>query len=170
MIGEKLNAAINVQMNKEFFASYSYLATSAHFEAEELSGFSKFFLIQSAEETQHAMRILNYLHRVGGRPILDAIQAPKSTFGTPLEAFEYGLESELKLAGEIEQLYALAIDEKHAATQIFLQWFISEQVEEEALFTRYVKRVKLVGGDPDGLLMLDSELGARKPESGTKES
>lgn len=165
MIGEKLNAAINAQMNKEFFASYTYLAIAAHFETEELSGFSKFFSIQSAEETQHAMRILNYLHRVGGRPILDAIQAPKASFGTPLEAFEYSLASERNLAAEIENLYALAIEEKHAATQIFLQWFISEQVEEEALFTRYVKRVKLVGGDPDGLLMLDNELGARKPET-----
>src|SRR5580765_5546845 len=92
MIGDKLNSALNVQMNKEFFASYSYLATAAHFEAEELSGFARFFRIQSQEETQHAIRIFDYLHRVGGRPILDAIQAPKSDFSTPLEAFEYSLE------------------------------------------------------------------------------
>ena len=170
MIGDKLNAAINLQMNKEFFASYSYLALAAHFESEEFSGFAKFFLIQSGEETQHAMRILNYLHRVGGRPILEAIQAPRVSFGKPVEAFEYSLESERKLAAEIDQLYALAIAEKHAATQIFLQWFITEQVEEEALFTRYVKRLKLVGDDADGLLLMDRELGERKPESGAGES
>lgn len=165
MLSKKLNAALNHQMNKEFYSAYAYLAAAAYFEAEELTGFANFFRIQSQEETQHAMRFFEYVHHAGGSAQLDAIDAPKRDFKSPLAVFEHGLNQEQTLAAEISNLLNLSIAEKHAPTQVFLQWFISEQVEEEALFTRYIKKLKRNGQDANGLMMLDNELAARKLES-----
>lgn len=164
MLSKKLNAALNAQMNKEFYSAYAYLAAAAYFEEEELSGFANFFRIQSQEETQHAMRFFEYLHDAGGGAILESIAAPKRDFKSPLAVFEHGLNQEQTLAAEISSLLNLSISEHHAPTQVFLQWFISEQVEEEALFTRYIKKLKRNGQDSNGLFMLDNELAARKLE------
>jgi ferritin len=165
MIGNKLNDALNNQMNKEFFAAYTYLAAVGYFEQEELGGFANFFRIQAQEEVQHALKIFSYMHQAGGRPVLETIKAPKKDFASPIAVFEYGLQSEQNLAGEISALLNLSISERHAPTQIFLQWFINEQVEEEALFTRAIKRLKLVGRDPNGLLLLDKEFSERAPDA-----
>lgn len=169
MLSKKLNAALNNQMNKEFFAAYTYLSVAAYFEEQELGGFANFFKIQSQEELQHAMKIFTYLHNVSGEVTLAAISAPKKEFKQPIDAFKFGLKNEQELAGDIESLLQLAISEHHAPTQVFLQWFITEQVEEEALFTRYIKRLSLVGSDANGLLLLDNEFGNRKPDAGEKE-
>jgi ferritin len=165
MLSKKLNAALNSQMNKEFYSAYAYLSAAAYFEEEELTGFANFFRIQSQEELQHAMRFFEYLHHAGGQAILESIAAPKKDFKTPLGVFEHGLNQEQTLAAEISNLLNLSIAEKHAPTQVFLQWFISEQVEEEALFTRYIKKLKRNGQDANGLMMLDNELAARKLEA-----
>ena len=165
MLGKKLNEAMNSQMNKEFFAAYSYLSTASFFEEQELNGFAKFFRIQSQEEVTHAMKIFDYLHQVGGNTVLASIAAPQKDYSSPLAALESSLESERKLAGDIAGLFALATSERHAPTQVFLQWFINEQVEEEALFTRCIKRLKMVGKDANGLLILDREFGERAPDA-----
>lgn len=162
MLSKKLNTALNAQMNKEFYSAYAYLSAAAYFEEEELTGFANFFRIQSQEETQHAMRFFEYLHHAAGQALLEAIAAPKKDFKSPLAVFEHGLNQEQTLAAEISNLLNLSIAEKHAPTQVFLQWFISEQVEEEALFTRYIKKLKRIGTDGNGLILLDNELAARK--------
>jgi ferritin len=163
MLSSKLNAALNSQMNKEFFAGYQYLAATAFFEDEELGGFAHFFRIQAAEELQHAMKIFDYIHRVGGAAKLEAVSAPKRDFKAPVDVFRFGLKNEIDLAKEIDELLALAISEKHAPTQVFLQWFINEQVEEEALFTRAIKRLERAA-DSNGILLLDEEFARRQPE------
>lgn len=163
MLSATLNAALNAQMNKEFFAGYQYLSATAFFEDEELGGFANFFRIQAAEELQHAMKIFEYIHRAGGSAQLAAVAAPKRNFKTPIEVFRFGLKNETDLAGEIDDLLALAMAEKHAPTQVFLQWFINEQVEEEALFTRAIKRLERVA-DSNGILLLDEEFARRQPE------
>jgi ferritin len=155
MISTKLNAALNAQMNKEFYSAYAYLAVAAYFEEEELT----------QEELQHAMKFFEYLHHAGGQSKLESIAAPKKDFKSALAVFEHGLKQEQDLAAEISALLNLSIAEAHAPTQVFLQWFISEQVEEEALFTRYIKKLKRVGQDSNGLILLDNELAARKPDA-----
>lgn len=169
MLSKKLNAALNKQMNKEFYSAYAYLAVATYFEEEEFNGFANFFKIQSQEELQHAMKILAYLHDVGGSVTLDAIAAPRKEFKEPIEAFKYGLTNEQQLADEIEALLRLASDERHAPTQIFMQWFVTEQVEEEALFTRCIKRLDRVKSDPNGVLLLDNEFATRTLDAGGKD-
>ncbi|HYG77886.1 MAG TPA: ferritin [Planctomycetota bacterium] len=164
MLSKKLNAALNKQMNQEFFSAYTYLSAASHFEEEEQAGFANFFKIQAQEELQHAMKFFDYLHDAGGQPLLDAISAPKRDYSTPLAAFEFSLQHEQKLASDISDLLNLSIAERHAPTQVFLQWFITEQVEEEALFTRWIKRLKRIGNDHAGLLILDKELAGRTPQ------
>jgi ferritin len=161
MLSKKINDALNKQMNKEFHAAYTYLATASYFEQEEFGGFANFFRIQAQEEVQHAMKFFDYMHQVQGTPVLSAIDTPKNNFSSPLDAFENSLANETKLAKDISEMFSFATSEGHAPTQIFLQWFINEQVEEEALFTRCIKRLKLVGKDATGLLTLDKEFGER---------
>jgi len=165
MLSKKLNAALNKQMNQEFYSAYTYLAAAGNFEIEEQAGFANFFRIQAREELQHAMKFFNYIHHAGGTSILDSIAAPKKEFPSPLAAFEFSLGHEQKLAADISDLLNLSIAERHAPTQVFLQWFITEQVEEEALFTRWIKRLKRVGNDSSGLLILDKELSERTAEA-----
>lgn len=164
MLSKKLNNALNAQMNKEFYSAYSYLSTAAYFEEEELGGFAHFYKIQAQEELQHGMKFFEYIHRAGARCQLDAIAIPRKDFGTPLETFEYGLKNEIQLADEISLLLTMSIAERHAPTQVFLQWFITEQVEEEALFTRCIKRLKRIGNDNNGIFMLDKEFAERTPD------
>ena len=171
MLSKKLNLALNKQMNKEFYSAYAYLAVASYFEEEEFAGFANFFKIQAQEELQHAMKILGYLHDVGGTVTLDAIASPRKEFKTPIEAFKYGLSNEQQLADEIGALLSLATGERHAPTQIFMQWFVTEQVEEEALFTRCIKRLERVNNEANGLLLLDNEFATRtlEPDATEKE-
>jgi len=167
MVSRNLNTALNTQMNKEFYSAYSYLACTSYFQDEELNGFANFFLIQAREELDHGMKIFDYIHRVGGHCILEPISPPKKDFKTVLEPFQTGLDKERELAGEISRLFQIASSEHHAPTQVFLQWFVNEQVEEESLFTHWVKRVQRVLKDSNGILRLDTELLERMPEGGS---
>ncbi len=161
MLSDKLNQRLNEQMNKELFSAYSYLAASAYFEGEELTGFANFFKIQAQEELQHTMKFYDFINQVGGKIALDSISAPKSDFQGVLDVFESGLAQERELAAAINNLLDLAIEENHAPTRIFLQWFVTEQVEEESLFHHCIKRVKLGGQDGQGVLLLDQEFAKR---------
>jgi ferritin len=161
MLNEKLEAAINEQINKELYSSYLYLAMSAYSDSVNLSGFAHWMRVQAQEEQAHALKLYGYVVEKGGRVLLEAIDKPPAEFASPLHVFEKTLAHEQKVTGLINDLYSLAIEESDYATQIFLQWFVSEQVEEEASATQIVELLKAVGDHPQGLIMLDRQLAGR---------
>jgi ferritin len=153
--------AVNEQLKHELSSAYVYLSMSAHFESENLPGFAKWMRVQAQEELGHAMRLFDYMHHRNGRIVLQAIEQPPSHFSSPLAIFEQALEHETKVTGLIEQLYEIAIAHKDYATQVEVQWFITEQVEEEDSATLIVDQLKMAGENRAALLMLDRQLGAR---------
>ena len=161
MLNEKLQSAINEQINKELYSSYLYLAMSAYCESVSLSGLGHWMRVQAREEQGHALKLYRYVVEKGGRVLLEAIEKPPAVYASPLDVFEKTLAHEVKVTGLINDLYALATDENDYATQIFLQWFVSEQVEEEANATKIVELLKAIGDHPQGLIMLDRQLAAR---------
>jgi ferritin len=163
MISPKLEAAINEQINKELFSAYLYLAMAAHFEAINLPGFAKWMKVQAEEERGHGMKMWDYLYERGAKVVLKAIENPTKAFGRPREIFEEVLAHERKVTALINALHALAVEEKDPATEIFLQWFVTEQVEEEKNASDLVEQLKMSGDQSFGLLFMDQHvLGERK--------
>lgn len=162
MITEKLEKAINYQINRELFSEYYYLSMASYFNAEGLSGLENFFLVQVEEERFHAMKMYRFLNEKGGRVILDAIEAPKTEFKSPIEVFQLAFEHEKLVSGLINDLMDLAISENDHAAKNFLNWFVEEQVEEEASMEGILNKLKLINGEGYGLLMLDAELAQRR--------
>jgi ferritin len=160
-INDKLQAALNEQINAELFSSYLYLSMSSYFESQDLPGFASWMRIQAKEEDFHVQKFFDYVIERGGRVILEGIDKPKSEWGSPLEAFEEALAHEQSITARISDLVELAVEQKDRATQSFLQWFVDEQVEEEASADQVVKSLRLGAGQPVAMLMLDRELGAR---------
>lgn len=170
MISKKMQAAINEQINKEFFSAYLYLAMAAQSDDMGLTGFGAWFSVQAQEEVQHAMKFYAYVNEQGGRVILDAIAKPQTEFSTPLELFEQTLEHERFITKSIYSLVDLAIEEKDHATNSFLKWYVDEQVEEEATAQDAVSKLKMIGPDSSGaLLMMDREFGGRSAGTGAEE-
>ncbi len=163
MISKKMADAINGQINKEIYSAYLYLSMSAWSSAKNLKGFAGWFAAQAKEELGHALKFYKYLEEQGAAIRLQAIEAPTATFASPTAAFEATLKHEQFITQSIHKLMDQAIAEKDHATQIVLQWFITEQVEEEANATAIVEKLRLVGEHPHGLFMVDHELSARKP-------
>jgi ferritin len=161
MISKKMAEALNAQINKELYSSYLYLAMAAYCRSEGLGGFAKWLGIQSSEERGHAMKIFGYLEDQGARVQLAAIAAPATEFGSARRVFEETLAHEQFITASIHALVDLAIKEKDYATQGMLQWFVSEQVEEESVAADIVAKLKMIGGDVRGIFMVDRELGAR---------
>ena len=161
MINNKLQDAINNQIQAEMDSAYIYLAMSVYSEAKNLRGFASWLKLQYQEETTHAFKLLNYLVERGGTVKLQAIAAPATDFGSPVEVFEKVLAHEIHVTSLINKLYELAIAEKDYAAQIFLQWFIAEQVEEEGNASAILERLKMVGTSNGSLLYIDKELGKR---------
>ncbi len=161
MISEKLQDAFNEQIKFEIFSALLYKAMQGYFEAEDLPGCANWMHIQYQEELSHVEKQFDYLCEVGGRAEMRAMEAPRNDFNSPLEVFQYALEHEQLVTSRINNLMDLARDEKDHAAQIMLQWFISEQVEEEASFGLVLKKLKMVEGDGRGLLMIDQELAQR---------
>lgn len=161
MISQKLQDAINHQINRELFSEYYYLSMASYFNSTGLSGFENFFLIQVEEERFHAMKMYNFLNERGGRVFLQAIEAPKTSFESPLEIFELAYTHEKLVSSLINDLMDLAIKENDHAAQNHLSWFVGEQVEEEASMDTILNKLKLINGEGHGLLMLDSELAQR---------
>ncbi|WP_457553775.1 ferritin [Desulfobacula sp.] len=161
MISQKLQDAINYQINRELFSEYYYLSMAAYLNSEGLSGFENFFLVQGQEERFHAMKLYHFLNERGGRTILQAIEAPKTQFNSALEIFELAYEHEKLVSGLINDLMDLAIKENDHAAKNHLNWFVDEQVEEEASMETILNKLKLIGGEGHGLLMLDNELAQR---------
>lgn len=161
MISKKMNAALNEQVNKEMYSAYLYMAMSSCASGMGLKGFATWFMSQYHEEMFHAMKLYEYIHAQGGDVRLKAIAEPPATFESPLAMFTQTLEHEQFVTRSINELMELAIGEKDHATQIFLQWYVSEQVEEEESDNDILSQLKLVKDSPHGILMLDRELGTR---------
>ena len=161
MLNEKVETALNDQLNAELYSAYLYLSMSAYFQSESLGGFANWMRIQAREELAHAMKFYDFINERGGRVTLKPIEAPPTSWDSVLVAFEAVYEHEQKVTGLINHLVDLTVDERDHATNIFLQWFVSEQVEEEESADGVVRKIKLMGDASGGLFMLDRELGQR---------
>ena len=161
MITQKMADAINKQINRELYSEYLYLSMAAYLENEGLSGFANFMRVQVQEERFHAMKMFDYVLERGGKIVLEQIDQPKVEFESVLEIFELALGHEKFISKSINELMDVAIAENDHASKSFLNWFIDEQVEEEASMDNLVNQLKLIGGQGHGLLMMDRELGQR---------
>lgn len=161
MLTNAVQEAINDQIKSELHSAYVYLAMTAYCEALNLHGFAHWMRLQSREEVSHAMKLFDYVNDRGGRVSLQAIAAPPLDFKSPLEMVQEVLQHERKVTAMINTLYEVALKEHDYATQVHLQWFLTEQVEEEKNASEIVERLKMAGTQPAALLLLDRELGAR---------
>ncbi|MDZ7392028.1 MAG: ferritin [candidate division KSB1 bacterium] len=162
MVSKKMEEALNRQVNREMYSAYLYLSMAAFSEHIGLKGFAHWFEAQAKEEMGHAMRFYRYVFDQGAKVTLEAIEKPPADFGSAQAMFEKTLEHEKAVTKMITDLMELAVAEKDHATQVFLHWFISEQVEEEAHAAEILGKLKFVGEHPNGLFMIDRELGARQ--------
>jgi ferritin len=161
MISIKLTKAINEQINKELFSEYLYISMQAWFADQNLDGMAAWMDAQGKEERFHAMKFFNYLIERGGKVELKPIAGPTVEFDNPLKAFQMSLEHEQFITKSINELMDLAIKENDHATRSFLQWYVDEQVEEEASVDKIVNMLKMVGENGHGIMMIDRELGQR---------
>lgn len=166
MLTKKLQDALNEQINKEFFAEYLYLSMSAYLESIEMEGFANYFNVQAQEEHFHAMKMFNFVHDKGGRVILKALKEPKSEYSSVINVIEESLKHEKFVTKCINELMDTAIKENDHSVRSFLQWYVDEQVEEEATISKLLAKLKLIKGEGFGLLTLDNQLGLRKYQAG----
>lgn len=164
MLNPTVEQALNDQIQKEFHSAYIYLAMSAYFEAENLPGAAHWMRHQAEEEQEHAMKIFDFVNDRGGRVALQAIGEPAAVYSSPLAVFEAAYAHEQKVTKSIHDLYALAVKEGDYPTQVMLQWFIDEQVEEEKNASAIVAQLHMVGDSPAALFMIDRQLAARSGE------
>jgi ferritin len=161
MISKKMENALNGQVNAEMYSAYMYLSMESYFKSLNLNGFANWMRAQTQEEMMHAMKIYDFINERGGRIILKTIDGPPTKWESPLAVFEATYTHEQKVTGLINDLMDLAIEEKDHATNTFLQWFVNEQVEEEASADELVQQLKMMENAPGGMFMLDRELGQR---------
>jgi len=161
VIKDRIQEEINKQINEEMFSAYLYLAMSADFAAKNLPGFANWMHIQYQEEMSHTMKFYNYLIERGGEVELRAIEKPQKNWETPLVAFEAAYAHEQHITGRINEMMDAAIEERDHATQIMLQWFVTEQVEEEANADEIVNKLKFIEGNKHAIYMLDREMAQR---------
>ncbi|HNR58158.1 MAG TPA: ferritin [Methanothrix sp.] len=168
-IGEKMARALNEQVRAELYSSYLYLAMSAHFSATNLPGFANWMRVQAQEELMHGMKIYDFVIARGGRAELLAIEKPPFEWASPLQVVEEVYSHEKKVTGLIHALVDLAAGEKDHATTNMLQWFVDEQVEEEANAREIVEKVRMAASGDEGigaLYILDRDLGMRPAKLG----
>ena len=161
MINKSMQDAMNDQINKELYSSYLYLSMAAYFEDKNLPGFARWMRIQEAEEREHAMKFYDFILERGGKVTLKTIDAPKTEWKSTLEVAEEVAAHEAKVTASIHALYELALKEKDYPAQVMLQWFITEQVEEEKNAAEIVANLKLIEERGTAVLMLDHRLGKR---------
>ena len=159
---KKVQDGLNGQIKNELYAAYVYLSMSAYFSAQNLKGFASWMRQQSEEEVGHAMKIYDYLLKRNVDVQLSAIDAPATDWGSPLAAVQQAHKLEEDNSAVIAALFDVAEEEKDRATVISLQWFITEQVEEEDSALELLEKVKLADGDPGALFILDQSLGERE--------
>jgi ferritin len=164
MLSKTMQDAINDQIQKEYHSSYLYLAMAAFCEASNLPGSAQWMRVQSQEELAHALKFYDHVVDRGGRVTLQAIPQPPADYKSALDVFEKVLAHEQLVTAAIHKLYALALKEADYPAQVMLQWFVTEQVEEEKSATEVVEQLKAVGESRNGLFMLDRSLGKRGAE------
>lgn len=162
MLSAKMEAALNEQINAELYSAYIYLSMSAFFLSTDLKGFGNWMNSQAQEEVAHSMKIYNFILDRGGNVKLTAIDGPQQEWESPLVVFEAAYKHEQYVTSLIHNLVTLAIEEKDYPTKNLMDWFVDEQVEEEASASEIVEQLKLIGGEGQGLLMLDREMAQRK--------
>jgi len=163
MLKKSIEKALNGQVNAELASAYLYLGMNAYFQTKNLTGMANWMRIQVEEELDHSAKFYNYILSRGGKIALDPIAAPRMTWKSPLALFEATLKHEQLITRHVHKLVDLADREKDHATTAFLQWFVSEQVEEEANADEVVQRLKLAGSSGSAIFLVDQELGKRVP-------
>lgn len=161
MLSDQVLTELNEQFNREMYSAYLYMAMSAYSKNTGLNGFANWFMVQYHEEMFHAMKIYEYIQQQGGKIELKAIQQPPAEFESPLDMFTKTLAHEQFITRSINNLMDVAIAEKDHATQIFLQWYVTEQVEEEDNDNEIINQLQMIKDHPHGLMMIDRELGGR---------
>lgn len=161
MLSPKMEAALNTQINAEYYSSYLYLSMAAYFDSINLPGFANWMRIQNQEEMFHTMRFFDFVAERSSRVKLTAIEGPETEWDSPLSVFEATLAHEQHVTSLINKLVDLAVAESDHATNNFLQWFVGEQVEEEATADGILQQLRLMKDAPGGLFMMDRELGQR---------
>jgi ferritin len=165
MLSKAIQDAINEQIKNELYSAHQYLSMSAYCESVNLPGFAHWMQAQAQEEREHAMKFYNFLLNRKGRVILQAIEQPVVEFGSPLEVFEQALEQEQQVTAQINELYGLTTSENDYASQAFLQWFLTEQVEEEKNVGDVLETLNMIGDEGETLFLFDRELGKRGNEA-----
>ena len=161
MLTEKIEKMLNEHLNHELYSSYLYLSMAAYCESVDLKGFANWMRIQVQEELAHVTKFYDYIHERDGKVLLAAIDGPPTSWDSPVSAFTETLKHEQGVTARISNIVKTALDENDFATHTFLQWFITEQVEEEATADDVVQKLKLIGDDRSGLFILDQELSQR---------
>jgi ferritin len=160
-LSKRMQETLNAQIKEELFSSYIYLSMAAYCETNNLPGFAHWMRVQSKEELDHAMKFYGYIHDRGGRVTLQAIDQPPVDFKSATDVMEQTLAHEQYITNKIHNLYGLALEEKDYASQILLQWYVDEQVEEEKNATEILSVLKMIGDKGQGLIMLDRQLAHR---------
>jgi ferritin len=161
VIDAKMQDALNGQINAELYSANLYLSMSAFYEAQDLRGFANWMRVQFQEELSHATKIYDYVNDRDGRVTLQAVKGPPSDWDSPQAPFEAAYQHEQKVSGMFDKLADLAIQLRDHATHNFLEWFVAEQVEEEAAVKEIIQKLKLVGDSGEGLFLIDRELAQR---------
>lgn len=161
MLSKKVQAALNAHLNKELYSEYLYLAMAAYFDSTRFEGFARWMRAQASEEREHAEKFWTYIDDREGRVVLEAIARPPADYKGPLDVFQQAYDHEREVTKAIHELYALARADNDYATEVFLNWFIAEQVEEEKMTSQIVEKLRALGDSKASLLILDRELGSR---------
>ena len=161
MIKENIEKLLNDQINFEIYSAYTYRAMGAYCDSIDLTGFAHWFKIQAKEEEAHVEKFYNYIVERGGRPYFTAMEAPQKEWDSLKATFEDGYKHEQIVTEKINTVMSLAIQENDHATRSFLNWFVDEQVEEEAAFDSISKQIKLISGSGHGIFMMDKDMGTR---------
>lgn len=160
-MNKRMEKLLNEQVNLEMYSANAYWAMCSWFSDKDLDGFANYFKVQAKEELFHAEKQFNYIHDVGGKVIIGAIQQPESAFNSVLEIFEITLAHEKAVTKSIGNLIKAAFEESDFATHTFLQWFVTEQVEEEATVSQIISKLKMIGDNSSALYLLNTELAQR---------
>jgi ferritin len=161
MLSKRMEEALNEQINAEFESAYLYLSMATWFEEKNLEGMANWMMIQFKEEQTHALKFYNYVNERGGRVLLKSVKAPETEWKSIIHVFEETLKHERLVSSLINNLVDIAIEEKDHATNAMLQWFVNEQVEEEANADKIINQLKMIGDNPQGIFMLDREFATR---------
>lgn len=162
-MNKKIEAAFNAHLNAEFYSSYLYLSMANYFAHANLPGMAAWMRVQAGEEDMHAKKFIDFIIDRDGRVVLEQIDKPKTDWSGPLEAFQNAYDHECLISGKINELVDLSLAETDHMANSFLQWFVSEQVEEEATVQGIVEKLKMIGDNSMGILMIDEQLGQRTP-------